>query len=137
MFIKDAKYLLIAAYLLLTLYIIIHILYKKQKTLVMNYIKLKIYSIVCYLIGIAMIMLIVLSFIALLTENVPEFVGDIIQWILDQCPGNDSLILLLYFIVFMVLIMVVPYLIAFFSFKKANKLAKKLRRERTLTAKLF
>lgn len=105
--------------------------------MVMNYIKLKIYLITCYLIGISMIMLVILSLIALLTENVPGFVGDIIQWILDQCPENDSLILLLYFIVFMVLIMVVPYLIAFFSFKKANKLAKKLRRERTLTAKLF
>lgn len=105
--------------------------------MVMNYIKLKIYLITCYLIGISMIMLVILSLIALLTENVPEFVGDIIQWILNQCPENDSLILLLYFIVFMVLIMVVPYLIAFFSFKKANKLAKKLRRERTLTAKLF
>lgn len=105
--------------------------------MVMNYIKLKIYLITCYLIGISMIMLVILSLIALLTENVPGFVGDIIQWILGQCPENDSLILLLYFIVFMVLIMVVPYLIAFFSFKKANKLAKKLRRERTLTAKLF
>lgn len=31
MFIKDAKYLLITAYLLLTLYIKIHILYKKTK----------------------------------------------------------------------------------------------------------
>lgn len=102
----------------------------------MNYIKLKIYLITCYLIGISMIMLVILSLIALLTENVPGFVGDIIQWILGQCPENDSLILLLYFIVFMVLIMVVPYLIAFFSFKKANKLAKKIKKRAHIDGKI-
>jgi len=103
----------------------------------MNWKLLKINSYVCFSLGVVMVLIALVIFIALITDYTPDFLTGPIRWILEKFPSDDGPLLFLCFIGLTAAIIVMPFLLAYLLLKKAIALSKKARRERTLTTNFY